>query len=131
MSNTIIIKHGYSLPDSQETDNYSGYVRFDGDSTQWSEAKASHKLYEQDNQTHAYVLTTDTEPVQGKIYFTPSIGIVALYELIYPTEQGGGRVYINDNGTPYQIGRKIFVQSVEPNSSECMEGDLWVNTADL
>lgn len=126
MSNAIIIKHGYSTSDAPSYYQYSIYTY---NSESWDEDRKS--LYEYSEETNLYTLTTDTEYDSEKTYYQASPGFVYFYELMYPSNNGGGRIYINENGEIKQIGRKIFVQTEAPAAGEAVEGDLWVDTSSL
>ena len=76
------------------------------------------------------VYVYDSNYDANKTYYNLS-GSLYPYELGYRTDQGGGRIYLNDNNTVVQIGRKIFVQGTEPTSAQSVEGDLWVDTSSL
>lgn len=122
MANVIKIKRGVSEPTARQ---YSAYVY---NASTWDADRES--LYEYDLDTGLYHLTIDTNYDANKTYYTLS-GSLYPYELGYRTGQGGGRIYLNDNGTVTQIGRKIFVQGSEPTSAQSVEGDLWVDTSSL
>lgn len=126
MSNAIIIKHGFNTESAPTYYTYSLYTYSPGT---WDDDRKS--LYEYNSSTRLYNLTTDTDYVSGKSYFWAVSGFVSFYELMYPTNNKGGRLYINDNGEIKQIGRKIFVQTEEPAAGESVEGDLWVNISSL
>lgn len=108
MANVIKIKRGTNVPTARQ---YNVYVY---DSSTWNVDKKT--LYEYDSDTDLYHLTIDTNYDENKSYYTLS-GSLYPYELGYRTDYDGGRVYINDNGTITQIGRKIFVQGTEPTSA--------------
>ena len=126
MSNAIIIKHGFNTESAPTYYTYSLYT-YSPDT--WDDDRKS--LYEYNTTTRLYNLTTDTEYDSSKQYFQALSGFVSFYELMYPTNNEGGRLYINDNGEIKQIGRKIFVQTGMPEAGEAVEGDLWVNTSSL
>lgn len=121
MANVIKIKRGANEPTPRQYNVYSY-----NEST-WNTDRES--LYEYDSDTGLYHLTTDTTRDENKTYYT--YGSLYPYELGYRTGQGGGRIYINDNGTITQIGRKIFVQDTAPDGAQSIEGDLWVDTSSL
>lgn len=126
MSNAIIIKHGFNTENAPTYYTYSLYTH---SPDTWDDDKKF--LYEYNTTTRLYNLTTDTEYDSSKQYFWALSGFVSFYELMYPTNNEGGRLYINDNGEIKQIGRKIFVQTGMPEAGEAVEGDLWVNTSSL
>ena len=123
MANVIKIRRGSNEPTPRR---YVAYVYTTQE--RWDIDRSS--LYEKDNDTDIYTLTQDIVYANGKTYYTLE-GELYSYELGYRTDQGGGRIYLNDNNTVVQIGRKIFVQGTEPTSAQSVEGDLWVDTSSL